>query len=76
MKIRCLILQFLRQYFPDCREQLTRLFTLAEESSEMMQAAASNPAAFWKSKHTQSVIEQEEALKRHLYLQMLHGAAA
>jgi len=41
-----------------------------------MQAAASNPATFWKSKHTQSVIEQEEALKRHLYLQMLHGATA
>ena len=36
---------------------------------------AANSASFWKSKHTQSVIAQEEALKRHVFLQMLHGSA-
>lgn len=41
-----------------------------------MQAASSNPAAFWKSEHTMSVIAQEEALKRQLYMQMLNGTAA
>ncbi|KAK9917928.1 hypothetical protein WJX75_009699 [Coccomyxa subellipsoidea] len=58
------------------RNGLSRLFTLAEESSKVMQAASSNPAAFWKSEHTMSVIAQEEALKRQLYMQMLNGAAA
>lgn len=58
------------------RQQLSRLYQLAEESSKVMQAATSNPAAFWKSEHTMSVIAQEEELKRQFYLQMLHGGAA
>ena len=41
-----------------------------------MQAATSNPAAFWKSEHTMNVIAQEEELKRQFYLQLLHGGAA
>jgi hypothetical protein len=39
-----------------------------------VQGLAENSAAFWKSAHTQQVIAQEEALKRHLYLQMLNAA--
>ncbi|CAL8464972.1 g4507 [Coccomyxa elongata] len=58
------------------RQQLSRLYQLAEESSKVMQAATSNPAAFWKSEHTMSVIAQEEELKRQFYLQLLHGGAA
>ena len=60
---------------PPCRKHLSQLFTLAGESSRVVQGMATNPSAFWKSEHTQSVIAQEEALKRHVFLQMLHGSA-
>ena len=60
---------------PPCREHLSQLFTLAGESSRAVQGMATNPSAFWKSEHTRSVIAQEEALKRHVFLQMLHGGA-
>ncbi len=40
-----------------------------------MQGLASSPDRFWKSEHTQSVIAQEEALKRHLFTQMFEAGA-
>lgn len=54
---------------------MSRLFKLANESSKAVLEFSSNPTSFWKSKHTQSVIAQEEALKRQLYLQMLYGGS-
>ena len=57
-----------------CRKHLSQLFALAGESSRAVQGLAENSSAFWKSAHTQQVIAQEEALKRHLFLQMLNAA--
>ena len=59
-----------------CRKQLSRLFELAGESSSAVQGLASSPDKFWKSAHTQSVIAQEKALKRHLFTQMLEAGAS
>ncbi|CAK0787078.1 hypothetical protein CVIRNUC_010294 [Coccomyxa viridis] len=58
------------------RKQLSRLFELAGESSSAVQGLASSPDRFWKSAHTQSVIAQEKALKRHLFTQMLEAGAS
>ena len=58
-----------------CRKQLSRLFELAGESSSAVQGLASSPEKFWKSAHTQSVIAQEKALKRHLFAQMFEAGA-
>jgi hypothetical protein len=66
----------LRGVSVSCRQQLSRLFQLAGESSKAVLECSSNPAGFWKSEHTQNVIAQEEALKRHLYLQMLRSSTA
>ena len=59
-----------------CRKQLSRLFELAGESSRAVQGLASSPDRFWKSEHTQSVIAQEEALKRHLFMQMFEAGTS
>jgi len=58
------------------RKQLSKLFELAGESSSAVQGLASSPAKFWKSAHTQSVIAQEEVLKRHLFTQMFDAGAS
>lgn len=55
---------------------MSELFTLAGESSKVVQGFAENSKAFWKSELTQQVIAHEEALKRHLYLQMLHAGGS
>ena len=59
-----------------CRRHLSGLFTLAGESSKAVQGLAEDSKAFWKSELTHQVIAHEEALKRHLYLQMLHAGGS
>lgn len=62
--------------FPSCRKQLSKLFELAGESSTVVQGLSSSPDKFWKSAHTQSVIAQEEVLKRQLFTQMFEAGAS
>ena len=47
---------------------------MAEESSRAVQEAGAAGAAVLKSSHSKLVIQHEEALKRHVFAQMLqHG---
>ena len=59
------------------RKHTAELFRLAEESSRAVQDAGAAGAAVLKSAHSKLVIQHEEALKRHVFVQMLqHGQHA
>ncbi len=57
------------------RRHTEELFRKAGESSAAVQDAGAAGAALLKGAHKRAVVQHEEALKRHVFAQMLqHGA--